>query len=235
MRRNFGAIVLMLLGLVLMTSGLTTDGGAAGAVVPCGTPLPAGFSPLCPIGTITIKKVVSGTGTEPAGGWSVTLTSSNCAIYGQKTFTVPSNGSVQTDPLLSTTDTAKSTKCRYTLTETAYRGYTTTYSPAQTVTLGISTTNPSSNNRTVTITNAGATPTSSAPTSSSASSSTSAAPPTTAHSSTPLATTSANGAGEPLANTGTNGVRPSVLIGALSVLAGLALAFAGRRPRGQHR
>lgn len=238
MRRHFGGIILTMLGIVLVVSGLSPNDSSVGVVVTsCGTTGLAAVVPNCPSGHIVLKKVVKGDGTAPSGGWSVTISSSNCSFPNDtaKTYTVPSNGSVTTGELYSTqTSSQNSVLCKYTVTENKYAGFTTAYSPGRTVTLGTSTTDPGSNNRTVTITNTAATPSSSAASSSTAPSSsthTTTAPATT--SAVPT-TSSAGGSGE-LANTGSKGVRPATVIGVLAIMAGLGLAFAGRRrPRGHH-
>ena len=220
MTKKLGAILCLLLGSILIAGSL---GGTADSTAGTGTPPTQcggqlnGIVVPCPLGTISITKVVSGTGTVPAGGWVVTVTSSNCVLFpgSSATVTLPAaGGTVATDPLFLFTQSDGKTACAYSLTEAAVAGFTPSFLPAGPYTIPFNPLAPSV--LSVTLTNTGRTPSSTPPVS-------------TPATSTPAPTVTASAA---LATTGTSHVRPTLFVGIALCLLGVVLLFGGRRPRG---
>ena len=220
MTKRLGAILCLLLGSILIAGGLggTADSTAGGTVPRCDVQVNGLVFP-CPLGTISITKVVSGTGTAPAGGWVVTVTSSNCAlpVTSSNTVTLPAaGGTVATQPLFLFTDSTHTTACAYSLTETAVAGFTPSFLPAGPYTIPLA-----ASVLSVTLTNTADVTSSTPPVST--------PPVSTPATSTPAPTATASAA---LATTGTSHVRPTFFVGIALCLLGVVLLFSGRRPRG---
>jgi len=220
MTKRLGAILCLLLGSILIAGGLggTADSTAGGTVPRCDVQV-NGLVVPCPLGTISITKVVSGTGTAPAGGWVVTVTSSNCAlpVTSHNTVTLPAaGGTVATEPLFLFTDSTHTTACAYSLTETAVAGFTPSFLPAGPYTIPLA-----ASVLSVTLTNTADVTSSTPPVST--------PPVSTPATSTPAPTVTASAA---LATTGTSHVRPTLFVGIALCLLGVVLLFGGRRPRG---
>ena len=220
MTKRLGAILCLLLGSILIAGGLggTADSTAGGTVPRCDVQVNGLVFP-CPLGTISITKVVSGTGTAPAGGWVVTVTSSNCAlpVTSHNTVTLPAaGGTVATEPLFLFTDSTHTTACAYSLTETAVAGFTPSFLPAGPYTIPLA-----ASVLSVTLTNTADVTSSTPPVST--------PPVSTPATSTPAPTVTASAA---LATTGTSHVRPTFFVGIALCLLGVVLLFSGRRPRG---
>jgi len=229
MTKRLGAILCLLLGSILIAGGLggTADSTAGGTVPRCDVPVNGIVVVACPLGTISITKVVSGTGTVPAGGWVVTVTSSNCAlpVTSSNTVTLPAaGGTVATDPLFLFTDSTRTTACAYSLTETAVAGFTPSFLPAGPYTIPFNPLAPSV--LSVTLTNTADVTSSTPPVSTPPVSTPAVSTPAT---STPAPTVTASAA---LATTGTSHVRPTFFVGIALCLLGVVLLFSGRRPRG---
>jgi len=227
MTKRLGAILCLLLGSILIAGGLggTADSTAGGTVPRCDVQVNGLVFP-CPLGTISITKVVSGSGTVPAGGWVVTVTSSNCAlpVTSSNTVTLPAVGrSVATQPLFLFTDSTHTTACAYSLTETAVAGFTPSFLPAGPYTIPFI---PEASVISVTLTNTADVTSSTPPVSTSP---VSTPPVSTPATSTPAPTATASAA---LATTGTSHVRPTFFVGIALCLLGVVLLFSGRRPRG---
>ena len=225
MTKRLGAILCLLLGSILIAGGLggTADSTAGGTVPRCDVQVNGLVFP-CPLGTISITKVVSGTGTAPAGGWVVTVTSSNCAlpVTSSNTVTLPAaGGTVATQPLFLFTDSTHTTACAYSLTETAVAGFTPSFLPAGPYTIPLA-----ASVLSVTLTNTADVTSSTPPVSTSP---VSTPPVSTPATSTPAPTVTASAA---LATTGTSHVRPTFFVGIALCLLGVVLLFSGRRPRG---
>ena len=140
MKQQFGGLLAIALGTVLLVNGLTpTSEGTVGiAAGRCGgVSVGALPSQLCPTGSIVITDT-----TTPAAGaptsWDVTITSANCTSpdpTGQPVnvvVTVPTGGSKASSDLFVYTDenaAENSTKCEYTLTRNADPAYTVTFTP----------------------------------------------------------------------------------------------------------
>ena len=230
MKRRFGGLLSLVLGLVLIVGGgLGTNNATGGDQQPTCEQFNAvgGFN-SCPQGTISITEVTKPDGTT-ADPWTVTITSPTGAHHcstpngpdENEQLTVANNGTESSQSLFIYTDPAHATTCEYRIVETTVTGFTTTYDPGQTVTIPF-TQQDETHVRDVTITN-----TKAAPSSSAASSSSSAAPSSSAAEAPVAASSSA----APLADTGPRSqVRVSLLAGIALCLLGLVLLVAGTRP-----
>jgi hypothetical protein len=240
---RLGGVLTFALGLVLMISGLVGGNGAtAGEIIPqCGGGAEAGaiVPTTCTVGTLVITKELVGTGPVPAGGWVVTITSTNCVlpVLSDDTVTLPAaGGSASSDPLyqFSGPPRVNATPCEYTLAETAVAGWTPSFSPDGPYVLPQTATDPSElsvalTNTAVVTTTTPVPPPSTTPPLTTAPVTTT--PATTVAVSDPGTTTPAPSpsASPALAATGARRVGPQVLIGALLCLIGLGLVLTSRR------
>jgi LPXTG-motif cell wall-anchored protein len=229
MKTRLGAILAILLGVALIVTGTTSGGASVGVSGTfCGSTPIGVTAPGCPRGHISIHKVVSGSGTLPAAGWTFTIDSSNCALFPGSSNTVhiaAAGGTVDSDTLYSTEEsdaTGAGPACDYTVTETAVAGWTTTYSPTGVLHLGQSLTG--NNDVTLTVTNTAVVVSTTPPTSAPA---TSTAPAT-------VATSASASASAALANTGSKDVKPATYVGIALVVGGVILLFASRRRSAAH-
>ena len=79
--------------------------------------------------TLTVTKHLEGDGVAPAGGWEVTVSSSNCELPGVlTTLTIPAAGGTVVFENLRVTAADRS-PCRYDLAETTVDGWTPTFTP----------------------------------------------------------------------------------------------------------
>lgn len=235
MKQRFGAILCILLGAVLIGTGLNgTAAGSVGLTVPVCGAAQVGTAVLCPTGTISFTETTTGTGAVPPANWTVHITST-CLdpATGQpvdQTVTVPDGGTGASTPLELYTDSGHGTVCSYTYAEDPVpANFAAVFAPASPQ--GIPDSGGASNSglkvaltntyTAPTPTTSSATVTASASVSASVTASSSAVP-------TPAASSSAAG----LANTGPHEqVGASVWIGAALCLLGLVLLLAGRTRR----
>ncbi len=132
--KNIGAWLIIAFGC-LLTVGNLGAGGAEVGVLNCGSNVAPGVPQTCPHGSIAVTKTVVGTGTAPAGGWTVAIGSANCAagLVGRNdlVLTIPAAGGVGTvTGLFVATDISGNIPCQYTVTETAVAGWTPSFLPA---------------------------------------------------------------------------------------------------------
>ena len=136
--KNIGAWLIIAFGCLLTVGNLGAGGADVGiATVPCGGAVIVGATlPTCPVGSISVTKTVVGPGSAPAGGWMVTIGSTNCAVPGlvnrnDLVLTIPPAGGLGTvTGLYVSTDSGGGTPCQYTVTETAVAGWTPSFVPA---------------------------------------------------------------------------------------------------------
>jgi hypothetical protein len=230
MKRRLGAVLCILLGAVLIGTGLAgNSAGDVGGVAPtCGVSI--GVSVICPTGTISFTETTTGTGAPHPAAWHVHITSScldpTTGSAVDQTVNVPDGGTASSGPLELYTTEAKTATCSYTYVEESIPAHVTaTFDPVSPQTI------PDAGGQTnsglkVDLTNAFAAPTT--PPSSS-----SAPPSSSAPASTPVAASSSTAA---VANTGPHEqVRASVWIGVALCVLGLVLLVAGRtRRRASH-
>src|SRR5947208_3239287 len=126
MKQRIGALLSILLGSFLIVAGTTSGGSTIGvATTNCGGLVIGAPVPACPTGHINITKDVVGDGTAPAGGWTFTITSTNCALFSGNDgkVTIPAGGGTQKSGVLySTVNVGPGTigpPCDYHVTETA--------------------------------------------------------------------------------------------------------------------
>jgi hypothetical protein len=228
MKQRLGALLCILLGAVLIGTGLTTSsaGDVGATAVGCGT-VQVGQVNLCPTEQITFTKTVLGTDPSPPANWSVHITSTcldpATSLPVNETISVPSGGATNTSDLFIYTTTAHTTLCSYSYVEDPLpSNCTAAYVPAspQELSLRIG--------LTVAVTNTCNAPsTSTAPPSSS---SASTPPPTTVTDTTVAPTPSESSTAAPISNTGPHEqLRASVWIGIALCVLGLVLLLAGRR------
>lgn len=235
MKERFGALLCIVLGGVLIGTGLNSGaaGGVGVAVTNCGGQIGA-VSP-CPVGTISITKVTHNAPPSVPATWTVVITST-CIDPAtgnpvHQSVTVPNNGTASSTNLYIWPDSTHATPCSYALVEDPLpAGDTASFDPASPVTIPYQGSD-SGSSISVTLTNTFAVPTTPPPSTAkpttSAPRSTSAAPSSVAVSSS----------AEPIANTGPHEqVRASVWIGATLCVLGLGLLVMGRtrRRRGAH-
>jgi hypothetical protein len=237
MKRSLGGLLCLLLGTVLLVTGLRS--GATGDVGDVSTPCnggDVGGVSLCPTGTISFTESTNVTGTPvptPPANWTVHVTSScNDPLTGSavaQDVMVPNDGTGSTTALFVFDSTSHGTHCSYAFSETgAPAGYTATFTPASPVTIPWNESNSGSELKVdlvnaLTVASRTPTPTPT-PTTSAAPSSESAQPTSTA----------APSSAAPVANTGPHEqVRATAWIGGALCVLGLVLLVAGRRqPRG---
>ena len=229
MKQRLGAFLCILLGAVLITTGLTSNsGGDIGGVVPSCGEVAIGIAVPCPTGTISFTETTTGTGATPPANWTVHITSTcldpATGLPVDMTVSVPDGGTNSSGPLEVFTTNTHSTSCSYTYVEDPVPAhFTATFAPTSPQVIPFSGGSTNSGLK-VDLTNAytAPTPTTSAPASSSA-----AATPTATATTSPAPTT------EPVANTGPHEqIRASVWIGVALCALGLVLLVAGRRRRG---
>ncbi len=234
MKRRFGGVLCLVLGTVLLVTGLRTGttGDVGNVVSPCSANI--GITVACPTGTIAITEETHVTGTPvptPPANWTVHITSScDDPATGNpvaQDVTVPNNATGTSAALFVFDTTAHSTSCSYALAETgAPTGYTATFTPTSPVTIPWDETNSGSSIK-VGLANvlvvASRTPSPTPTPTPTASSSSSAEPTATATSSAAA-----------VANTGAREqIRATAWIGGALCLLGLVLLVTGRRrPRG---
>ena len=217
MRARIGGILAIILGGLLIATGVTNGGATVGSTpVFCGQ-LVAGVSPLCPTGHIVITKVLAGDAAPPAGGWTFTINAEDCGFFPGTSDTVhiPATGGTVSSGTLFSSATVGGDLCHYTVTETAVAGWTTTYNPTGELVLGTDTdVAATANDVALTVTN------------------TSASTPTPTVTTTTVAPSSASASPtEALAATGSDHVTPTTIIGAALVVLGGVMLFMGRKPR----
>jgi len=235
MKRSLGGLLCLLLGGVLLVTGLRS--GATGDVgdvsQPCSGGNIGGVS-LCPTGTITFTETTQVTGTPvptPPATWTVHVTSScDDPLTGNpvaQDVTVPNNGAQSTTALFVFDDTTHNTNCSYAFTETgAPAGYTPTFTPVSPATIPWNESS-SGSNLPVALVNA-LTVTSPTPTATASRTRTRTATATAEPTSSAAPSSQA-----PVANTGPHEqVRATVWIGGALCVLGLVLLVAARRPRG---
>jgi hypothetical protein len=245
MKRSFGGVLCLVLGTVLLVTGLRS--GASGDVgivpSPCSGGV-VGVAATCPTGTISITETTQVTGTPvptPPANWTVHVTSTcDDPLTGNpvaQDVTVPNNGTGGSTALFVFDTTAHNSSCSYALTETgAPAGYTPTFTPTSPLTIPWDQSN-SGSTRSVALVNAlvVATPTPS-PTLTPTRTATATATPTATATATATAepTSDAPSSAAAVANTGPHEqVRATAWIGGALCVLGLVLLLAGRRrPRG---
>ena len=234
MKRRFGGVLCLVLGTVLLVTGLRS--GATGDVGNVSSPCSGniGIAVSCPTGTIAVTEETHVTGTPvptPPANWTVHITSScDDPATGNpvaQDVTVPNNATGTSTALFVFDTTAHNASCSYALAETgAPAGYIATFTPTSPVTIPWDETNSGSSLK-VALVNAlevaSRTP-SPTPTRTRTASSSSAAEPT--------ATETSSAA--PVAATGPREqIRATAWIGGALFLLGLVLLVTGRRrPRG---
>lgn len=238
MKQRFGGLLCLLLGSVLLAGGVlgAGDAGAASVVPQCGE-LQVGATQLCPTGSIVIIENTTGTGLGvPSGGWTVTLTSTNCNLPGNvpSETVVPDGGPAATvSGLFQNTGGPVPTPCSYLLAETAVPSYTATFEPPGPYILPQT----SESSVRVALHNVGfipATPTPTATPTATPAATPTATPRATASatpSPAPSPTTAGNGSGGTLPFTGSGHLLAQVVIGLGLLLLGVFLLLTGRRTR----
>jgi hypothetical protein len=256
MRVRFGAILCLILGAVLIRSGLAGgDTSTIGTANPC-TVVVGEVNGSCPVATLTLNEVTDANGNttaSPPDAWTVHLTSSNCFVAGDNASRSITNNGTLTYTELYVYNFSESEQCLYTITEDSVDPYTGVFNPPAPYTFGdaFPIPNPPGGIRpkadgavqTVTLTNTARAP---------VASSTPVAPPSTASptktkTKTRTASASASVTSEPstsapavasssaapvLASTGPrHQVQGSLIAGIALVLLGGGLLVAGRRPR----
>lgn len=230
MKRRVGAILCIILGAVLIGTGLNaTATGSVGLTVPtCGATQVGGVTP-CPTGTISFTETTTGTGATPPANWTVHITST-CVDPAtsqpvDQTVTVPNGGTGTSTPLELYTNSAHTTACSYTYVEDPVpANFAASFAPAspQTIPDGGG---PTDSGLKVALTNTYTAPT---PTTSSATTSASASASATSS----AVPTPPSSSAAPLATTGPREqIGASVWIGAALCLLGLVLLVAGRTRR----
>lgn len=244
MHNRLGAILCLLLGSVLIWSGLSaSSSGSIGTTSFCQGNI--GTTTPCPTGTINFAEVTdlsAAPGTTPPSTWTVRVTSPNCSSPSDsavdEVVTVNNNDNASTGDLFVWGDATHSITCEYAYTEDPVAGYTTTYNPIppHALTFGGGQSN---SGLKVTVTNAAdalptktktptKTPTKTATPSKSPTHSSSSSKAPTAVTSAPAGSSSA----PTLASTGPrHSVGTSVGVGIGLCALGLVLLFAGRRPK----
>ena len=228
MKQRIGGLLAIALGAVLIGTGIQSgSAGVIGGPPPdCGAAIVGSIANTCPTGTITVDEITTptpgqpGDPTVPVGGWSMTLTSSNCltaegSVPVDIPFTVHEGSSRTIMALFIYTNSLASTQCDYTLTESAVTGFSTSYSLASPFHISFDGTRTGSS-VTVDVTNSFV-----------------RTPPTTsAAPSTPASTPATSASSPTLADTGPHtrlGV--SLYIGVALVLLGIGMVFGGSRRR----
>ena len=237
MKRNFGGLLCLVLGTVLLVTGFRGGvSGDVGNVVPACTAAAPGFNVPCPTGTITFSETTNVTGTPvptPPATWTVHVTSTcDDPLTGNpvaQDVTVPNSGSQSTTALFIYNDVAHNATCSYAFTETgAPAGYTPTFTPVSPVTIPWNE-SLSGSNLPVALVNA-LTVASRTPTPTATASRTRTRTATATAEPTSTAAPSSNA---PVANTGPHEqVKATAWIGGALCLLGLVLLIAARRPRG---
>lgn len=238
MKRRFGGLLCLVLGSVLLVTGLRSGAsGDVGNVSPCVGGAP-GITVACPVGTITFSEQTHVTGTPvptPPASWTVHVTSKcDDPLTGNpvaQDVTVPNGGSQSTTALFVFSDNTRTTNCSYAFSETgAPAGYTATFTPVSPATIPWNENNSGSNLpvalvNALTVTSRTTTPTATATASrTSTRTATATAQPTSS---------AAPSSQAPVANTGPHEqVRATAWIGGALCLLGLVLLLAARRPRG---
>lgn len=232
MKQRLGAFLCILLGAVLIGTGLGTSGsGEIGAIATgCGS-VDIGLARTCPVAHFTFTKIVLGNDPSPPSNWSVRITSDcldpNTGLPVDQLVTVPTGGSASSGDLFIYTTTAHTMQCGYVFFEDPLPGNcTSVFDPVSPQTL------PNSDGRHVVVTNTCNQRTTTAPPTR-----TSTAPTPTPTESTSVPVTPSSSAvpsTQPISNTGPREqVRASVWIGVALCVLGLVLLFAGRRA-GRH-
>jgi hypothetical protein len=133
MRVRFGAILCLILGAVLIQSGLSSgDSSTIGVLVnPCLGGVGVDFA--CPLGVLTLDEVTDANGNtsaSPPPAWTVHLgVSTDCTPPSNPDRTVNNNGTL-TYSGLDIYNRNQSVKCQYTITEHAVAPYTASFDPA---------------------------------------------------------------------------------------------------------
>jgi hypothetical protein len=223
-----GALFCILLGAVLIGTGLTTSssGDVGLATIGCGS-VGAGTNVPCPTGQISFTKTVLGNDPSAPSSWSVHVTSgcldpaTNLPV--NQTVNVPTGGTANTGDLFIFANTRHSLLCTYAYVEDPIpANCTAVFDPASPQTIA------TSDGLKVALTNTCTVRTTAPPSSSTPAPSTSVA---TTHDS-PLPTSSSTTA--PISNTGPHEqVRASVWIGVALCMLGLTLLVVGRRRTGR--
>ena len=231
--KNLGAWLIIAFGCLLTVGDLGAGGAQVGGGT-CGGPIVIG-SVFCPQGALSVTKTVVGTGTAPAGGWTVTLGSTNCSagLAGRQDLvaTIPSGGGVATfnGLFISTVSGLNAPSCLYTLTESAVTDWTPSFAPAGPYTVSASqTTNVALTNTATpaTTTTAPATTTTTIAASTTTVLPTTTAPPTSA-AVQPVTPTTPTAVALPA--TGSRASRPTFYIGLGFILIGTLILFSRRR------
>lgn len=136
--KSVGAWLIIAFGCVLTVGDLGAGSAQVGvSITACGNSnvgVGSSFSaiPPCQHGDISVTKTVVGSGTAPAGGWTVTLSSTDCPnSLTNPIMTIPSTGGVVTfSNLFVTTDAFGGATCHYAVTETGVTDWTPSFAPA---------------------------------------------------------------------------------------------------------
>jgi hypothetical protein len=261
MRVRFGAILCLILGAVLIQSGLSSgDSSTVGLANPCMVTTTIGLpNGSCPVGTLTLTEVTDANGNTsaaPPDAWTLRLTVVNCAPPANPDQTVTNNGTVSYTGLY-VFNLSETEQCEYTITEDQVAPYTATFNPPPPYTFldgvtlpqpGFKANSTTTSVQTVTLTNRAKAPAASSTPATPTPTVTTTATPTTTKTTAPSNTASATLASEPpvtpsspvasasaapvLATTGPHHqVRGSLIAGIALVLLGGVLLIAGRRPR----
>jgi hypothetical protein len=235
MKQRLGAIFCVILGAVLIGTGLTnTSTGTVGALPVDCTGGNIGIQVVgCPTGQIAFTKTVQGTDPNPPSSWTVRVTSTcddpNTGLPVNQLVQVPSGGTANTGDLFVYTDTTHSTVCSYAYVEDPLpANCTSVFDPASRqgvpirVGLAVSVTNTC--NRQTTTPPPPPTSTTAAPT---------PTPTSTVITDTFGPTPTTTSTTQPISNTGPREqVNASVWIGVALCVLGLVLLVAGRARRG---
>jgi hypothetical protein len=224
---------MIILGVVLITTGLPRNGAVVGEAPPtCGeVNNVVGAVASCPEGTINITKVdVPPNGPPtPQATWSVDISTTNCVLPQggtSETVTVPDKGTGSSTPLFIYTDVTSRSQCVYTLAEEPVAGWSPSFDPPSPVTIPFDNTS-SDSHEDVTLTNTSTvTPT---PTPTHSTVSPSPTPTVTHHSASPSSKPTHSAGALPTSSTAPATLPrtgPSAPVGA-SVYAGVALCLLG--------
>lgn len=227
-----GGLLSLLFGITIIVSGVAAqDAGGLVAVPGCGAISQAGTTvPTCPLGTVTVTKVVVGDAPVPETGFTVEISSTNCLILSDTPVLTVFPGeptvSFQLFQFSGTPGSGSTVPCSYALTETPVAGFTASYAPAGAFQLPQTS---GTSNVDVTITNT-------SQVASTSPSTTSPAPTTEPATSTaPATATVAPSTSAPaLANTGRSNTTPQLILGAGLCLLGLVLIIGTARRGASH-
>jgi hypothetical protein len=160
-RRWFGALLVIVLGAVLITTGLTRNGAVVGIPAPTCGEVTVGTPAPCPEGTINITDAdMAPNGPTPPATWSVDVSTANCVLPQggtAETITVPDKSTGTSTPLYVYDDLNFSVPCVYTLAEAPVADWSPSFNPPSPVSIPYDST-PSQSHEDVTLTNTSTVP-----------------------------------------------------------------------------